>query len=571
MKKIQIKKNKKAEDGTSLLFKLIVVLIVLLLVFTLLMKYTPLGDLLLSFLEALGLYKLQAYTSPDAGNTQALNSIYGLMYAVNRISWYETNFGSKNWDWNEDIDIKEELKKDLGSDIGSFSDMIREYGDTGVYPTIIDSALYMYNSNDVDEVSVDIARKILQCWDMYNDLQKKNTRCFSLDFGTYSGEGIERLNIEEGLIYLRDTDKENECDKSCKEKSEEILGGFFQDWTIRDRTQWKFDIDGAITSENSLFGSKDKRLIQICAETGNSIFTLDRIYITDQIDVCKTPLDEFKFGFMVQDFKLPEDVATGLSAGGQTSFYKRFIGAYGDPKYMVYYEKFPEGEDDAWAGYPFDDLGTTTIGIVSGLLLRRLPFGSKIAEVIRKPQVTMAIANLVTRTIDIVRSSPDFFSASFLLIQEIEESITEIAEKVVQFFDPSSIEPEPTELKEYLAVKYVGMPLIGEILESKKSSAESIPDYNAVKKQLVSNYMDLVESNKESLSYDFVDESGKPTVRFMTLLKEGMFEEGLSEEQKISLSAVKEEILEEISILFIDYYQDYRFLTNIAYRVNTEI
>jgi hypothetical protein len=207
--------------------------------------------------------------------------------------------------------------------------------------------------------------------------------------------------------------------------------------------------DDIITKENSLTGKN--LLIQICMDTGFDPFGnqyFDTIYVTDRIDKCKTPLDQYKFGFIVQDFSLPEEVGTGLG-----NSVKRFVGAYGDPKYMVYYEKFPEGEDEAWAGYSLlnlGKLGTEVIPELVGIVLKRIPLIGPAASAVAKP-VLRAIVNLAIQSYDLFKDK----SLAEAAIQ-IEDLLKREVVTISQMMRLQDVKVTPEYVQTYLAVKYGG-------------------------------------------------------------------------------------------------------------------
>ena len=75
----------------------------------------------------------------------------------------------------------------------------------------------------------------------------------------------------------------------------------------------------------------------------------------------------------VCDFELPQNISRDYEGA-----FAWFSG-YGDPKYVVYYEAFPEGEDEAWTISPLD-VSFTTIALVNVGVHAGMPIGGYILK-----------------------------------------------------------------------------------------------------------------------------------------------------------------------------------------------
>lgn len=407
------------------------------------------------------------YDELQGQDKEALDSMRALLYSVNRIAWFDTHLHEESnwWGWEdfEDINIPEALESQwyiyndgtlvtsdsppAGYDvIGSYKDFGRKYGATSAIPTIMDTNLIIYRTDSRNVLLTQMAKDMVDCLSMFRDLQA-NVRCFAGDFASIPDDmSITADDIKDGFKLLKDD--EDMCDDACQSTLNDLTGGSW--WDFWNVANWRFEVIGdEITSDNNRYNNN---YIRICGDSGGSIFTLDRIYITDNVERCKTPMDALIFTMLVKDFNLPQETSSNIFA--------RLINLNGEPKYITYYEKFPEGEDTAWSYNSYKELGTF-------ITIEALLFGVQMIPVVGKPLklllstpgLKLFLGALIAR-ISTVLTSQTFVSTITnvgALVDTLAEGAGQIADQIMGNAGELSEENiHSQDVKNFLIARYGG-------------------------------------------------------------------------------------------------------------------
>ncbi|MBN2368479.1 hypothetical protein JXC34_05665 [Candidatus Woesearchaeota archaeon] len=408
-----------------------------------------------------------------------------------------------------DEDVEGELKEERqlsGLEIGSFESFGRSYGDTKVIPTIVDTMIIYYKTELVtddiqareDEISKKIALNMLYCFQQFKDKGRNNVRCSAGDFsGVDKKIEIDSEDIKNGFKLLEEDPLL--CDQYCQDMLKDLTGG---DWyNFFNGKNWEMDIEGEIITHETA-GSK---MIRICGDDGTSktvdkesgagswqdftngvqdFFFLDRIFVTDDVGRCVSPVDQMLFTLHIEGFNLPQAVdvpghpsATDLALLSnpyaapsvlmsdpelalqvpQNLLYS--VMPHGDPKYITYYEKFPEGEDSSWA---MNEYMTAVFKIDTDFFLAALnglpvvgpPMSFYLGSTAEGRQV---VANTLARIEQAAKNSKGVFDIDFISI--IGDSMADLLGFVKShegdMFAGINIHSGP--VQNYLVVKYAGL------------------------------------------------------------------------------------------------------------------
>jgi hypothetical protein len=401
---------------------------------------------------------LDRYGTIDPHEKEAADSMKALTYATNRLAWFDTYAIFPKWKWDDNINIVDEMTARWTIENGdivkagasappeffTYESFGRAYGNTKVIPTIMDTQTVMYTSSNKAEITKEIAKDMVDCFMMYKDNFKQNTRCFAMDFsGIPSTMMITKNDITDGLNALKD-DKDM-CDTKCQDQLHDITGGEW--WELWNWNRWMFDVRGnKITALNNRFNNN---AIKICADTRG----YNRVYVTDSVSRCKTPGDAIRFTMLIKDFSLPQEFRVHPSIP---------LLSKGDPNYIMYYQKFPEGEDAAWVHNSYGEIGTF-IGVsltVEGarIALSRIPIAKKFVDkVFASPQVRISFAAAVARITTILKSRE--LRQALFTRGEIDQSIGEAFNELITYILSSNVRvPDiyKESTRDYLSTKYGG-------------------------------------------------------------------------------------------------------------------
>jgi len=89
-----------------------------------------------------------------------------------------------------------------------------------------------------------------------------------------------------------------------------------------------------------------------CSTFSGGVVFSPKIYSSSDEYTCKKTLSTANLDCTVTNFQLPQDFKDddGNPLGDLEDFAKIYIGHYGDPKYLIYFQSFPQGED-IWNQY----------------------------------------------------------------------------------------------------------------------------------------------------------------------------------------------------------------------------
>jgi len=477
--------NKKGGDVSwPFIIKLVIVIFVIFFVvkFVSESSWKPVKILRDSIKELLERSQPKKYTSTELIDKEAKDSLNALLYSVNRLAWFDTYYGRGNWGWDEETDIKEILENPFTfynsnnrervffDSIGSWQSYARSYGDTKVIPTIRDDyriyPRHVGSSNPVEAISNSTAKNVVDCYAMFKDKLYTDTRCFTLDFAYLDDLEIKKKDIKDALKKYMDDDS---CNDKCEDIIDDILGiDILDGWDPWENL--KFDIQGnKITSAHS-FESEPPMQIYICSQKEG---VLRKLYITDDNSKCLTPIDGLKFNFIIKDFNLPQEIRSlsddfeltdiaarlGSIAGGGilgAASPTQYIGAYGDPKYIVFYEKFPKGEDSTWKTSMLGELGKSLSINSVFLLFNFVPvIGPYISAGLTATPASDFAPDFVARLLDLWK---DGFNPEKLLTigKSIIEDAPDLAKDIMDQINTDGNVESRHHIKDYIIIKTIG-------------------------------------------------------------------------------------------------------------------
>ncbi len=469
---------------------------------------------------------VERYSESLIEDKEARDSVVSLLYSVNRLAWFDTHYARS---WSGEINIGEELGREYYAtsasgtkSVGSFASFERTYGTTKVVPTILDMEV-VYYTGEKDHVLKVLLKNVLDCFYMYKDLGDANVRCFAADFGEIGDVEITKSDIKPGFDLLK-ADRDM-CDESCQDKIDDVAGfGYF------NPDDWSFDVaGGVITDENTV--NEPNSLVRICAETGGDgsggfgdswgdFWTKDLIYITTDIDKCRTPVDSMKFGLIIKDFNLPDRLGPSYQVEG--GLLKFLANGYGDPKYVVYYEKFPPGEDAAWSAsaIDFDDLFTFAgaelachmVLTPAIKLMGRVapPVGTAVSAFMSAIGVDryacILFSTVVTRTrelyldkgddimwaeVGLIDWGVDILNA---VIEKVKELVEEVKARVTgDYINRLGVERHPEKINNYIVLKHSGREFIRNYYNTIAETISKEEDFSRHKEKYIGAFNETMD------------------------------------------------------------------------------
>ncbi|MFH2019895.1 MAG: hypothetical protein ABIJ34_00625 [archaeon] len=401
---------------------------------------------------------IDRYAALEGEDKEAINSMKALTYAVNRLAWFDTYSTGNSWKWDDNVNIADELDANwyvtqsgtivkgnppAGYDqLGSYQSFGRKYGDTSVIPTIMDTNLILINEPNKDLLLKQLAKDTVDCLDMFREMRGENIRCYAMDFsGIPTTTKVTKSDLPKGFELLQADS--NLCDDLCQKSLKDLTGNAW--WDFWNVANWEYSIKGGtITNQNN---RQNNNVVRICGDAKG----VDKVYVTDDFAKCKTPADALMFTMMIKDFSLPQDV-------DNTWFTKAFL-PHGDPKYIIYYEQFPDGEDSLWRYNSFSEFGTFLS--VEGFLfaVRMIPkAGGPLHSVLNSPQGRLVLGEIITKAITLQKSLLNFH---FTNIKNFNAAIDELAQATIKTTNfiigkDTKIEDIHSGIQDYVIVKYGG-------------------------------------------------------------------------------------------------------------------
>ncbi len=355
----------------------------------------------------------ERFETASLEDKEAKESVYGLLYALNKIAVY-----------NKEEEGSRSKRGILPSDF-------RNFGSINVEPAMFNKRELILKGNAKEEVAEQVALNILTCDTIFEDGARDNTRCFSLDTTRLPEKDsngnriiINRQDVALAFVRIRDNpDKcnvgckrekpaqtpnlptaqevygsiksgQDTCFESCKQRVRDLIGDWtlYKPWTYFNWNNWHWDKNLEfgnkyikLSKTHEIAGSGQFPFISICGDNTRK----NEIHVTtkteDQIsayaqktgNICEIEKFDQAFGFVVNDFSLPQE--SPYRGNWAKDTVRQWLGAYGNPKYMLYYEQFPRGEDAYWEPNVYGVAFTTIIGFEIGgaIVGAGLPFAGK--------------------------------------------------------------------------------------------------------------------------------------------------------------------------------------------------
>jgi hypothetical protein len=273
----------------------------------------------------------ERYESTASLNKDAIASTNGLIYAINSLAVFDTNREK------EPVNIIDKVKQGFTQkeDLGAYK---KDFGAVKVEATYFDRRT-LYLGGDKESVLFDLTKATLDCWGIFGDKANANTRCFLVRIK----EGTDLGFVDEFPNYLnnfnkcdsicQDSTQQSICIARCKTAVKEINGGnWLSFWNLAN-----YDYD--ITKEELV---KNDYEFRICGSNAG----INEIHFSFKDDYCKAPQTDEAFGYIVENFALPQEI--DKSSNPLTYTVEEWLSAYGDPQYILFYEKFPKEEAEYW-------------------------------------------------------------------------------------------------------------------------------------------------------------------------------------------------------------------------------
>lgn len=276
---------------------------------------------------------VERYNVTQQMNVDAINSVDALLYATNSLAVFDTH--------------PDERKKPK-----DYSEYERDFGQAKIKYTLKDSRI-IYPSGTKEEIKRIIVKNIIACEKIFKDKVYDNSKCFAIDTSKFGDVEITSEDIKEEFDnYYNDS----ECDQKCKNYIFDLAGYYGYNplnWVFNP-TNWDWD--------SGLVLKKGIPEVGICGDNA----AVNEIHITTSKENCPTPPNSLTFGFAIEDFNLPQKISYSESAF--VYGVEQWLNAYGDPEYILYYEKFPEGEEEYWKAGAYN-IAVGTILTVEGIFL----------------------------------------------------------------------------------------------------------------------------------------------------------------------------------------------------------
>jgi hypothetical protein len=169
---------------------------------------------------------------------------------------------------------------------------------------------------------------MVDCWTIFADEANENKYCFIIEPTTMKqGQKVTKESLIEGFNKLKE-----DCGEDCQEKIDDLLGVGLN----LENINW----------DDGLVITKDSKNVIVCADNNN----LNEVHITTIGSGHCTPSAEETAAkvkqIYIEGFALPQIIAT--SSNPFTYVVEEWLNAYGDPEYILFYEKFPEEEAQYW-------------------------------------------------------------------------------------------------------------------------------------------------------------------------------------------------------------------------------
>ncbi|MBD3304647.1 hypothetical protein GF343_05910, partial [Candidatus Woesearchaeota archaeon] len=244
------------------------------------------------------------------------------------------------------------------------------------YTDLIDPSLGYVPAQNI--AAKQVGDSILDCWIQYKDVEDKESyyKCDILNayplLGIQEKDNKKTFNpivITEGgiIIYLNQIIRSND---PRKDAAKELLSTW-QGALYKGTNRIRIKDTPILRDEYNLCGEDkgDTETDNICGktshsfgrnkycmyfDTGETIVTRDVITIAD----CREFVAKDTFTCNVKNFQLPQEITEEGSWNPLT-----WVAGYNDPKYIAYYEAFPDGMDKFWH---VDGISMTTVGLIVG-------------------------------------------------------------------------------------------------------------------------------------------------------------------------------------------------------------
>ncbi|MDO8480567.1 MAG: hypothetical protein Q7S65_01990 [Nanoarchaeota archaeon] len=340
---------------------------------------------------------IDRYNQTSAYTQDATNSVKGFIYAVNSLAYLDT--------YKDNAFSKKILGVKFNDD-KSLTTARKSFGGVQVEPTYYDrETVTPAATASVESVKESIGLAVLSCWFIFEDKGNEPTRCFALAMPSdYPAASLTELDgfMNAGVASYLGSHKLLLCEQFSKKYSfitQEVclekIGGLAGDGMFDVE-----DIDQGDVPANFFTTLAPKgELLSICADPS----WLDEVTLHGGAeDACDAPTNALSFGYKVKGFSLPQDVTP--SSSGFTNAVETLT-AYGDPQYLLFYEKFPADEAQYWETSSYQIAWGTILAVEGGFALVdviTMGMGSKFGKTLLAPfknPVTEVTGNLVKKAV----------------------------------------------------------------------------------------------------------------------------------------------------------------------------
>jgi len=352
--------QKKGYFVTSSIAKGILVLVILGLTFKIVIDLT--GNPVKYLLGYGNISKLdedivERYEMTKGLNQDAITSTNGLLYAVNSLAVFDTERQEEKNVLT--AKVKEGLTKK--EDLGAYK---KDFDDVKVEPAYFDRRT-IYLKGDKENVMDTLIKATFDCWGIFGDKANENTRCF-----------LVKVDKDVKLDWFNDFDdyfKNFDCSKLCKDakKIDECKDkcGYLK-YDLSGSRSWNplSSFFGLFNAKNYEYGITPKLIVEnnyefrICSNND----LVNEIHFSVKEDYCETPKEDLAFGYFVENFALPQTIekSTMPVVGKLNPIYtvEEWLNAYGDPEYILFYEKFPKEEAEYWSEGSYNIAFLTILG-----------------------------------------------------------------------------------------------------------------------------------------------------------------------------------------------------------------
>ncbi len=353
------------------------------------------------------------------------DSMKGLTYAINALAY------TAYWDKWADIGktAGEFLESDTGEEI--YQENRKAFGQTKVSTIPFGlkrlrlGVASMFHARD-DPVQIDQDKEdmymrftlaLLDCWSRFKDSGYDNVYCFDTSY--YAGDGWGPINEENFTEWYDDHNSYFGTKRDGDDSVAQNISAYFnKDSSVKED---KEAINEYVGMLNGIFGvdtflgifasdldfdTKDENLVDgenyvICGTHDN--LDVDReIWIVPISNWEKCDVDEEdtlgnqKYSYFVKDFELPQPMEDILDNPNRSE--DGYIEANADPAYVIYYEAFPEGEDEIWRIKGTDEYWSSIKRAVFLSVVADLTFGAgKVLLAIKPIKVVFDVATAPVR------------------------------------------------------------------------------------------------------------------------------------------------------------------------------